>query len=35
MLVQEVLNVCDPDFREDLQYIADNIASTADWIEDN
>jgi hypothetical protein len=34
-LIQEVINVCDPDFKEDLQYIADNIAGTADQIEGN
>ena len=35
LLIQQVLQVCDPDYKEDLQYIADNIAGIADQIEGN
>jgi len=33
-LIQEVLNVCNPDFADDLQDMADNIANIADQIEE-
>jgi hypothetical protein len=33
MLIQEVLNVCDPDVADDLQDTANSIANIADQIE--
>ena len=33
-LIQEVLNVCNPDFADDLQDMADHIANIADRIEE-
>ena len=33
-LIQEVLNVCNPDFADDLQDMADHIANIADQIEE-
>jgi len=33
-LIQEVLNVCDPDFADDLQDITNSLASIADQIEE-
>jgi hypothetical protein len=32
-LIEEVMNVCDPDFADDLQDMADHIANIADQIE--
>ncbi len=33
-LIQEVLNVCDPDFADDLQDITNSLANIADQIEE-
>lgn len=33
-LIQEVLNVCNPDFADDLQDMVDHIANIADQIEE-
>ena len=34
MLIQQVLNVCDPDFADDLQDMTNSLANIADQIEE-
>ena len=34
MLIQEVLQVCDPDYADDLQDMAEHLANIADAIEE-